>query len=172
MDYINRSNLLVPVVGNYYRSQPEKQFFNQLRAGATLVLRFDPNNKFDKRAVKVMSHCNKHLGWLAKEDAAKLHNLIDQADDDDDYQSNRFTSVGFNRTQISFIATVVSAPKSSYDRMMLKVKECNVDFAYDSQDIVDPRTYEMTRKYYLVRDTDGMIDDIDDYSDRDDVIDF
>ena len=132
MDYINRSNLLVPVVGNYYRSQPEKQFFNQLRAGATLVLRFDPNNKFDKRAVKVMSHCNKHLGWLAKEDAAKLHNLIDQADeadDDDDYQSNRFTSVGFNRTQISFIATVVSVPKSSYDRMMLKIKECNVDFA-------------------------------------------
>ena len=162
MDYINRSNLLVPVVGNYYRSQPEKQFFNQLRAGATLVLRFDPNNKFDKRAVKVMSHCNKHLGWLAKEDAAKLHNLIDQADDDDDYQSNRFTSVGFNRTQISFIATVVSAPKSSYDRMMLKVKECNVDFAYDSQDIVDPVTFRTIKKKYLIEDTAEYCDAVED----------
>ena len=26
----------------------------------------------------------------------------------------------------------------------------------------------MTRKYYLVRDTDGMIDDVDDYGDLDD----
>lgn len=143
MDYIDRSNFLVPVVGNYYRSQPEKQFFNQLRAGATLVLQFDPNNKFDKRAVKVTSHCNKHLGWLAKEDAAKLHDLIDQAEDNDEYQSNRFTSVGFNRTQISFIATVVSVPKSSYDRMMLKVRDCNVDFTVSDTEQISDNTWTM-----------------------------
>lgn len=141
MDHVKKANFLVPVVGTYYRSQPEKQFYNSLRKGAKLLLIPDSTNKFDKNAIKVMSYCNKHLGWLSKEDAARVHNLICQAEDDDDFQSNRFTSVRFKRDKIVFTALVSELPKSTFERMMLSIIDCDVNHDYVAE--YDPRDYDV-----------------------------
>lgn len=65
------------IVGNYYREERDKIAYEKLKYGDTVILVFDPENRFDCNAIKVMSPSRlRHYGFLSKESAMNIRKVI------------------------------------------------------------------------------------------------
>lgn len=78
------SHFLAPIVGNYYRSQIAQRIYQKLKVGDLVYLVFDPKNKFDKNAVKVLTHPkddngkSHHLGFVDRYNAGKMVEMVQE----------------------------------------------------------------------------------------------
>lgn len=100
------------IVGNYYREMNEKSFYTLLCVGDELLLEFDPTNKFDTHAIKVMSPNGRyHLGFIDRENAKAIGQIVAL-----EFQKQ---DCAFNRTEIGIVGVVVSTK----GRVMFKLKE-------------------------------------------------
>ena len=148
-EHFGSSKFLVPIVGNYYRNTSEQKYFRDLRVGSILKLSFEPSNKFDRNAVKVLSPCGKiQIGWLSKSDAADLTRIFDYIIDDVDFQHCRYTSHGFRKSEVTFEAKVKSLAKTSFERTMIEITNVSVRINSDPDKVFDPKTFtKKVRRY-------------------------
>jgi len=109
--------LLVPVVGNYYRSTIAQKLFKQLTTDCKVLLVFDPSNTFDKNAIKVLSEPESdggrshHLGFTDRTYSSRIVTIVKDCFDDV-YQRHGF-SYAFSMLDVEFIFTVAKKVKTS-----------------------------------------------------------
>lgn len=104
------------IVGNFYRDLVEQKVLFNLKPGTELILEKEPNNKYDKNAIKVIfiddtcceecelilnvfdcNECDKiyeyHLGYISKNQNEKLKDI--------DFIKSTITYQGNNKINIS-----------------------------------------------------------------------
>lgn len=76
----NESILNIAVKGLTYRSMEEKLIASTLKIGEPLLLESEPDNKFDKTAIKVLTQGNTHIGYVERDYSllisTNLNNII------------------------------------------------------------------------------------------------
>jgi hypothetical protein len=109
-------SLLVPVVGNYYRSTIAQKIYKNLGIGCKVLLVFDPRNKFDKNAIKVLSIPEEdggkshHLGFVDRTYSSKIVKIVKDCFDEV-YQRHGF-SYKFSLIDVEFNFTVFTITTS------------------------------------------------------------
>ena len=64
------------VVGTTFREKEQKLPWDEFRAGDLLILEREPTNEFDKNAVKVIWSRGIHIGYIPKQTAISVSELI------------------------------------------------------------------------------------------------
>ena len=108
---------MVPVVGNYYRTEAEHKQYNQLRSGSSVSLVFDRDNKYDVNAIKVVSNERYTLGFLSMSDAALIAKMLRTA-----IEQNESTICMYDIRGKFSMTAVVNKPASISSRLILEIK--------------------------------------------------
>lgn len=69
----------IPVRGTFYRTEDEREVAEMCRPGYKLMLEREPENRFDKNAIKVLTgNINYHVGYIGKEFAREIASWLDK----------------------------------------------------------------------------------------------
>ena len=65
------------IKGTYYRTFEDIERANKLQKGETLYLVPEPNNEYDKNAIKVLTEDNVHIGYIPKELCRLFNDILE-----------------------------------------------------------------------------------------------